>query len=85
MSKLVVTNIRLPEAELRRYRQLAHTAGMSLSQFVRAVVGQYTHQKLVSGKADVGRIDVQQTRETEPIWQLWPMRRLMRKKEASSL
>ena len=33
-------------------------------------VGQYTHQKLVSGKADVRQIDVQQSREAEPIWQL---------------
>ncbi len=81
MSKLVVTNIRLPEAELQRYRQLAHAAGMSLSQLIRAVVGQYTHQKLVSGKADVRRIDVQRPREAEPIWQLRPLR----KKEVVSL
>ena len=67
MSKLVVTNIRLSEAEFQRYRQLAQAAGMSLSQFIRAVVGQYTHQKLVSGKADVRRIDVQCPREAEPI------------------
>ncbi len=75
MSKLVVTNIRLPEAEFQRYRQLAQAAGMSLSQFIRAVVGQYTHQKLVSGKADVRRIDVQRPREAEPIWQLRPLRK----------
>ena len=75
MSKLVVTNIRVTKAELKRYRQLAHTQGMSLSQLIRAVVGQYTHQKLVSGKVDVRRIAVQQSRETEPIWQLRPMRR----------
>ena len=81
MSKLVVTNIRLSEAELRRYRQLAHATGMSLSQFIRAVVGQYTHQKLVSGKANVCRIDVQRPREAEPIWQLRPLR----KKEVVSL
>ena len=82
MSKLVVTNIRLPEAELQRYRQLAQAEGLSLSQLIRAVVGQYTHQMLVSGKADVGRIDVQRSREAEPIWQLRPMRR---KKETSKL
>ncbi len=75
MNKLVVTNIRLPEAELQRYRRLAQTQGMSLSQLIRAVVGQYTHQKLVRGKADVRRIALQQPREAEPIWQLRPMRR----------
>ncbi len=80
MSKLVVTNIRLSKSDLQRYRQLANTAGMSLSQFIRAVVGQYTHQKLVSGKADVRQIDVQQPREAEAIWQLRPMR----KKEVAS-
>ncbi len=48
---------------------------MSLSQLIRAVVGQDTHQKLVSGKADIRRIDVQQSREAEPIWQLQPMRK----------
>ena len=48
---------------------------MSLSQFIRAVVGQYTHQKLVSGKADIRRIAVQHPREAEPIWQLQPMRK----------
>ena len=77
MSKLVVTNIRLPESELRRYRQLAQAEGLSLSQFIRAVVGHYTHytqQKLVSGKVDVRRIDVQRPREAEPIWQLRPLR-----------
>ncbi len=74
MSKLVVTNIRLTKTELQRCRQLARAAGLSLSQLIRAVVGQYTHQKLVSGKADVSRIDVQQRREAEPIWQLRPMR-----------
>ena len=73
MSKLVVTNIRLPEAEFQRYRQLAQAAGMSLSQFIR--------QKLVSGKANVCRIDVQRPREAEPIWQLRPLR----KKEGVSL
>ena len=82
MSQLVVTNLRLSEAELQRYRQLAHAEGMSLSQFIRAVVGQYTHQKLVSGKVDVRRIDVQQPREAEPIWQLQPLRK---KEEATSL
>ena len=46
---------------------------MSLSPFIRAVVGQYTHQKLVSGKADVRQIAVQQPQEAEPIWQLWPL------------
>ena len=75
MSKLVVTNIRLSEAELQHYRRLAHAKGMSLSQFIRAVIGQYTHQKLVSGKADVRRIDVQHPREAEPIWQLRPLRK----------
>ncbi len=75
MSKLVVTNIRVSKAELQQYRQLATAAGLSLSEFIRAVVGQYTHQKLVSGKADVSRIDVQQRREAEPIWQLQPLRR----------
>ena len=75
MSKLVVTPIRVPKTELQRYRQLAQAVGMNLSQFIRAVVGQYTHQKLVSGKVDVRRIDVQQRRETEPIWQLQPMRK----------
>ncbi len=74
MSKLVVTNIRVSKTEIRRYRQLAQAAGMSLSQLIRAVVGQYTHQKLVSGKVDVRRIDVQHPREAEPIWQLQPMR-----------
>ena len=68
MSKLVVTNIRLPESELRRYRQLAQAEGLSLSQFIRAVVGHYTQQKLVSGKVDVRRIDVQRPREAESIW-----------------
>ncbi len=58
MSKLVVTNIRVSKAELQQYRQLATAAGLSLSAFIRAVVGQYTHQKLVSGKADVRRIAV---------------------------
>ena len=81
MSKLVVTNIRLPAAELQRYRELAQAEGMSLSRFVRAVVGQYTHQLLVTGKADVCRIDVQRPREAEPIWQLRPLR----KKEVVSL
>ena len=80
MSKLVVTNIRLSKAELQRYRQLARAAGMSLSQFIRAVVGQDTQQKLVSGHADVRQIDVQQPREAEPLWQLRPLR----KKEAVS-
>ena len=75
MSKLVVTNIRLTKAELHRYGQLAQAVGMSLSQLIRAVVGQYTHQKLVSGKVDVRRIAVQQPREAEPIWQLRPMRK----------
>ena len=79
MSKLVVTNIRLSKEELHRYRQLAQAEGLSLSQLIRAVVGQYTHQKLVSGKADVRQIDVQHSREAEPIWQLRPMR----KKEAT--
>ncbi len=82
MSKLVVTNLRLPEAELRRYRQLAQAEGMSLSQLIRAVVGQYTQQKLVSGRADVRQIAVQHPREAEPIWQLRPLRK---KTEASSL
>ncbi len=59
MSKLVVMNIRESKAELQRYRQLAQAEGMSLSQLIRAVVGRYTHQKLVSGKADVHQIDVQ--------------------------
>ncbi len=63
------------KVELYRYRQLAHAEGMSLSQLIRAVVGQYTHQKLVSGKADMRRIAVPQPREAEPIWQLQPMRR----------
>ena len=54
---------------------------MSLSELIRAVVGQYTHQKLVSGKADVRQLDVQQSREAEPIWQLQPLR----KKEVVSL
>jgi hypothetical protein len=67
---LVVTNIRISKAELKQYRQLAQAAGMSVSQLIRAVVGQYTHQKLVSGK-----IDVQQAQEAEPIWQLRPMRK----------
>ena len=75
MSKLVVTNIRVSRAELHRYRQRARAEGMSLSQLIRAVVGQYTHQKLVSGKVDVRRIAVQQPREAEPIWQLRPMRK----------
>ena len=65
MNKLVVTNIRLSKAELQRYRQLAQAAWMSLSQPIRAVVGQYTHQKLVSGKVDVHQIDVQHPREKE--------------------
>ncbi len=38
----MVTDIRLSDAELRRYRQLAYAAGMNFSQFIRAVVGQYT-------------------------------------------
>ena len=75
MSKLVVTNIRLSEAELQRYRRLAQAEGMSLSQLIQAVVGQDTHQKLVSGKADVRQIDVQQPREAEPIWKLRPLRK----------
>ena len=75
MSKLVVTNIRVSKAELHRYRQLAQAAGMSVPQLIRAVVGQYTHQKLVSGKADVRQIDVQRPQEAEPIWQLRPMRK----------
>ncbi len=75
MSKLMVTNIRLSKTELRRYRQLAQTEGMSLSQFIREVVGQYTYQKLVSGKADVRRITVQHPWEAEPIWQLRPLRK----------
>ena len=74
MSKLVVTNIRLSKAELQRYRELAQAEGLSLSQFIRAVVGHYTQQKLVSGKVDVRRIDVQRPREAEPIWQLRPLR-----------
>ena len=81
MSKLMVTNIRLSKTELKQYRQLAQAEGMSLSQLIRAVVGEYTHQKLVRGKADVSRIAVQQPREAEPIWQLRPMC----KKEARSL
>ena len=75
MNKLVVTNIRVSKAELKRYRQLAQTEGVSFSQLIRAVVGQYTHQKLISGKADVRQIDVQRPQEAEPIWQLRPMRR----------
>ena len=75
MSKLVVTNIRVSKAELKRYRQLAQAEGMSLSQLIRAVVSQYTHQKLVSSKADVRQIDVQQPREAEPIWQLQSLRK----------
>ena len=75
MSKLVVTNIPVSRAELHRYRQLARAEGMSLSQLIRSVVGQYTQQKLVRGKADVRQIDVQQLRKAEPIWQLRPMRR----------
>jgi hypothetical protein len=67
MSRLVVTNIRLSKDELHRYRQLAQAEGMSLSQLIRAVVGQYTHQKLVSGKADLRRVAVQHPREAEPI------------------
>ncbi len=43
---------------------------MGLSQVIQAVVGQYTHQMLVSGKAAVRRIAVQRPREAEPIWQL---------------
>ena len=54
---------------------------MSLSQLIRAVVSQYTHQLQVSGKADVRRIDVQRPREAEPIWQLRPLH----KKEVVSL
>ena len=65
MSKLVITNIRVSKTELRRYRQLARAEGMSLCQFIRAVVGQYTHQLLVSGKVDVRRIAVQQPREAD--------------------
>ena len=80
MSNLVVTTIRVSKAQFQRYRQLAQAEGMSLSQLIRAVVGQYTHQKLVSGKADVRPIDVQHPREAEPIWQLRPIRR----KEAAS-
>ncbi len=53
MSKLVVPNIRFSRAELQRYRHMAHIAGMSLSQFIRAVVGQSTHQLQVSGKQGV--------------------------------
>ena len=71
----MVTNIRLTKAELHRYRQLAQAEGMSLSELIRAVVGQYTHQKLVSGKVDVRQIAVQQPQEAEPIWQLRPMRK----------
>ena len=70
-----MTNIRVSKAELKRYRQLAQAAGPSLSQFIRAVVGQYTYQMLVCGKADVRRIAVQQPREAEPIWQLRPLRK----------
>ena len=80
MSNLVFTNIRVSKAELKQYRQLAQFEGISLSQLIRAVVSQYTHQKLVSGKADVRQIDVQQPREAEPIWQL----RSLRKKEVVS-
>ena len=81
MSKLAVTNIRVSKAELQQYRQLAQAEGMSFSQLIRAVVGQYTHQKLVRGKVNVRQIDVQQAREAEPIWQLRPMR----KKKTSKL
>ena len=72
---LVVTNIRVSKDELQRYRQLAQAEGMSLSQLIRAVVGQYTQQKLVSSKVDVRRIAMQHPREAEPIWQLQPMRK----------
>ena len=75
MSNLVVTNIRVSKDELQRYRQLAQAEGMSLSQLIRAVVGQYTQQNLVSSKVDVRRIDMQHPREAEPIWQLQPMRK----------
>ena len=68
MSKLVVTNIQVSRTELKRYRQLAHAEGVSLSQFIRAVVSQYTHQLLVSGKVDVRQIAVQQPREAESMW-----------------
>ena len=67
MSKLVVTNIRVSRAELQRYRQLAQAEGMGLSQLIRAVVGQYTHQLQARDQADVRRIAVQQSREAEPI------------------
>ncbi len=73
MSKLVVTNIRLPEELLKESRILALEQGRSLSTLVRELLEQYAHQLKVSGAVEA-RLDPTRRREDEPIWSLRPFR-----------
>lgn len=70
MSKLVVTNIRLTRDELMEYRQLALSEGKSFSEYLRAVMEQFAHQKKIGGKVDASKIDIKRKRSEEPIWGL---------------
>lgn len=70
MNDLVVTNIRLTKDELIEYRQMALSEGKSFSEYLRAILEQFTHQIKVRGKADATNIDLQTERSSEPIWTL---------------
>lgn len=70
MSKLVVTNIRLTKEELMEYRQMALHEGKSFSEYLRAILEQFAHQKKIGGKVDASKIDVGKKRSDEPIWSL---------------
>ncbi len=71
MSKLVVTNVRLPKELLEESRALALEQGKSLSTLVRDLLEQYTHQLKVLGAAEAP-LDPTRRREDEPIWSLRP-------------
>lgn len=72
MQKLVVTNIRLTRDELMEYRQMALSERKSFSEYLRAILEQFTHQKKVAGKIDTAKIDLGRKRREEPIWGLKP-------------
>lgn len=74
MGKLVATNIRLPREDLIAYRQMALEQGISFSEYLRIVLKKYSQQILVKGKADMRKININHTREHEPIWNFRPFR-----------
>ncbi len=71
MSKLVVTNVRLPKELLAECRALALEQGKSLSTLVRDLLEQYIHQVKVLGAAEAP-LDPTRRREDEPIWSMRP-------------